>query len=116
MNADQLDVHAYKMRRNRPMWTPIAPPRVADILQGAARYFGCEVVEITSRCHIRHVVAARAHCAQVLTNLGFSTTVIGRYLNCHHSSVVYMNQKARAVALLPPLDVPIPDLSGEWAI
>lgn len=115
MNQEQLDVHAHRMR-NRPTWTPHIPPRVREVLDRAATDYGCSVKEITGGSRVRHIMMARCQAGQVLTLMGFSLTVIARYLHVDHSSVVHMNKKAALVPSLPIGDIPVPDLSGEWAI
>lgn len=60
-------------------------------------------------------VACRGHIAAALRAEGISLATIGTYLNLHHTTVLYLIKEHIPVRA-KQLEIPCPDLSGEWAI
>jgi chromosomal replication initiation ATPase DnaA len=124
MMAKVHEVHAERMR-NRPAQQPrtIPPAEVRRIIQAASIRFTIPARFIRDGTQ-RHgpAVAARRQIARELHSLGYSTTLIGRWLGgLNHSSVLYMLRNITGVKRRGALpgdlkSAPFPDLSGEWAI
>jgi chromosomal replication initiation ATPase DnaA len=90
------------------------PRRVRAIIRDAADRFETTESLVLGPLQERQCVQARCAVARRLRNEGYSLTVIGRWLNRHHTTVVHMLKHSVEAAAAG--DVPVPDLSGEWAI
>lgn len=89
------------------------PPHVEAIVEQAARRFQVFPEDITAGQGQDAVITqARAYAAWRLSLLGYSTPHIGRLLNRHHSSILYLLKKFPE----PDFDTSKPDESGVWAI
>jgi hypothetical protein len=109
------------------MSAPILPPRIRNVIQAHATDHHTTVEEILSSSQMKHTSMARRHACHSLKRMGFSEPEIGRFLRKDHSTVHYaltqplLNLEGKVVGapLRPqhrPADVPVPDLSGEWAV
>ena len=89
------------------------PPKIRRILAIAAEDFGVTVQAILSGTKVGETGRARRAVCHMLRRQGHSLPQIGRWLNLHHTSVLH--------AVKQPISqkdhtIPVPDLSGEWAI
>ncbi len=99
------------------------PPRVQAAMAVVASEHGMTIsmaVSAVRGCQSPLFVRCRAEMAVELRRIGISLPMIGVYLGgLHHTSVLHLirtygpeAEKKRQAAL----DIPCPDLSGEWAI
>jgi len=66
-----------------------------DIISDVADIYGIKASDILSRRRIRRYSDARTVvCYMLHTNLGLSTTEVGKMLNRTHATVIYLNRKA----------------------
>ena len=109
----------------KPNITPIKllPPKVRRVCDIAAADFGVTIQAILSGTKVGETSKARRQTIQTLKRQGYSTPQIGRWLGLHHTSILAAAKlpaaKPGVVSRHPtaePVDVPYPDLSGEWAI
>jgi chromosomal replication initiation ATPase DnaA len=91
------------------------PPSVLAVVRNAAMEFGISPAQILGRDQARYSVRARYAAIRELYLRGYSTPQIGRWLNRHHTTVIYALRGRKGIAE-PPSPIPVPDLSGEWAI
>lgn len=84
---------------------------IADI----AAQHDLPVQALTGQTQTREVVRARHDAYERLRLAGFSYPAIGLIFNRDHSSVVHA-LRGRAKVNPNRFEVPVPDLSGEWAI
>lgn len=98
-----------------PATAPALPPRVRRVLAIAAEDHRVSVGMILSKNQDREVARARHEVIQNLARMGFSASHIGRMLRRHHTTVLYAVNK-EPVSNPQRREVPVPDLSGEWAI
>lgn len=92
------------------------PPRVALALRAAAGDCGVTVEMILSGVRQPRVVRARRQASLTLRRMGFTVSDTARYLRLHHSSVLKMPAERKRIAQNREVEIPCPDLSGEWAI
>ena len=71
--------------------------------------------ELLDQNQQKRYVQARREIAVQMHRQGFSLKQIGNHLDRHHTSVLNM-LKPRHKVKAQPGDIPVPDLSGEWAI
>lgn len=100
------------------------PPLVCELLKRAADEFHTTPNEILNGSQTQNITAARWKVIRELAARKFSTPTIGRWMNRHHSSVLYCLQMQGRDGpynepLLPPpavFDPAAADESGAWAI
>jgi hypothetical protein len=104
-----------------PTHPPTLPPRVKSVLLTLCREYAISMETIRNgRDHHSDVVAARRKAILELRSMGFSMAQTGRYLGVHHTSVSHALRCSTSVLLktytCPAGELPVMDLSGEWAI
>ena len=97
------------------MWTRERPPYVCSVIRRAAAEHLTAPLTILRKSRRKNVAAARKQIVHELAALRVSTTVIGRWLNIHHTSVIYI-LRGRGPKKFEPFDPSVPDESGVWAI
>lgn len=95
------------------------PPRIRQIFQRCADDFDISVIAMINGGHGRRVVMAKRKAARELRAKGYTLAEIGRFLHCHHSSVMHLINPGPGETLsevYASTQIPCADLSGEWAI
>lgn len=92
------------------------PKAVQLVLLISAADHGVTAGQVLSGSHIAAVCKARRQAVQTLRRMGFSQTQVGGFLNLHHTSVSFAEHSLRVKPKAEEGEVPVPDLSGEWAI
>ena len=98
---------------------PAMPKRVRQAVTMAAEEFNVQVSDILGPSRARNVAQARRRACRYLTRMQFSSVQIANYLGINHSSVLYhrrIDNGRTGRGPSKPVEVPCPDLSGEWAI
>ena len=100
-------------------------PAVYAILDDAAKAWGITVRELREHCNEPARVNARTVAARRLRLKNFSLPQIGRILGgpekpFHHTTVLGLLSRrippSPEIRQLAASEIPVPDLSGEWAI
>lgn len=100
----------------------LLPPKIKQHVRECAFVFGVTEQAIMSKSQVGETSRARRAVIQRLVLLGYSSTQIGRWLGLDHSTVIYHKGQPAATPRFKDLPkvtagpVPVPDLSGEWAI
>lgn len=94
------------------------PQLVRDLARVEAQRVGIPPGSVFARSNEPKVVDARAAVMRNLRGRGWSLTTIGHAFGLHHTTVDYHVRRKPLHDLVPDNDfrIPIPDLSGEWAI
>lgn len=86
--------------------------RLNELIEQHCRFTGAVVADFQRGSRTKECTQARTLVIRDLTAAGVSSVQIGKWLGIHHTSVLYQ-QKKQCVYSGP---IPVPDLSGEWAI
>lgn len=94
------------------------PARIAVLFAACAARYDVAANDIRGPSQSKRCVAARREAARALHSWGLSFPEIGRYISRHHTAAIALVHKDGRVtpAVIDSTPVPVPDLSGEWAI
>jgi DNA-binding transcriptional ArsR family regulator len=112
-----LDARAKEMRTGET-WHGRFSAAVNQIIKDAASAYQIHPREILGRSQAPKTNRARVVVMERLRKLGFSLSEIARIVNREHTTVSHHLAKARSQRQLRIQEsaVPVPDMSGEWAI
>lgn len=91
------------------------PPKVQQIIRQWAHVYGVRPEAILSPDRTRPVSRSRNRAVTELAHIGYTKSEIARFLMLHPSSVWSALKRTPTVESFA-VDIPCPDLSGEWCI
>jgi hypothetical protein len=112
-----LQYRHMRKKPNRPTMGKL-PPRVRSAVRIAGDSFGVTPEAILSGIKVGKTPSARRMAIQILARQRFGQSQIGHWLGLHHTSVAYYisGKKRKTLEEIEAMQMPCPDLSGEWAI
>jgi chromosomal replication initiation ATPase DnaA len=116
-HAERMRMAARIQKERKDLSNINLPAKVRRVVMFAASEHRVTLGQVLGSSKSTPIMRARRQAAQSLRAMGFSFSQIGRYLGKHHTTIQYAC--AMPAETGPDYDrtpIPVPDLSGEWAI